>query len=150
MPIRQRMSWRRRVDSTDITSDAAFFRLAGTGLLAAETQDYVPKLIAAALIAKQPARYGITAPAAGSVHLRLAGGHRQPPVWTSSPGWRSQRGRDPGAEPAVSPAGYPTALAIGHPATGRHRREGGCPLCRRCLPRRECTSSPTWFAGASG
>jgi membrane-bound lytic murein transglycosylase D len=43
---------------TGITSDAAFFRLASTDLLAAETQDYVPKLIAAALIAKAPARYG--------------------------------------------------------------------------------------------
>jgi membrane-bound lytic murein transglycosylase D len=50
------------VDSTDITSDAAFFRLAGTDLLTAETQDYVPKLIAAAVIAKQPERYGITPP----------------------------------------------------------------------------------------
>jgi membrane-bound lytic murein transglycosylase D len=41
-----------------VTSDAAFFRLAESDLLAAETRDYVPKLIAAALIAKQPARYG--------------------------------------------------------------------------------------------
>jgi membrane-bound lytic murein transglycosylase D len=48
------------LDSTNITSDAAFFRLAGNDLLAAETQDYVPKLIAAAVIAKQPDRYGIT------------------------------------------------------------------------------------------
>src|SRR3954454_20494717 len=48
------------LDSTDITSDAAFFRLAGTDLLATETQDYVPKLIAAAVVAKQPERYGIT------------------------------------------------------------------------------------------
>ena len=45
-------------DQADITSDAAFFRLASTDLLAAETQDYVPKLIAAALIAKAPSRYG--------------------------------------------------------------------------------------------
>ncbi|HKU60970.1 MAG TPA: transglycosylase SLT domain-containing protein [Gemmatimonadales bacterium] len=48
-----------------VTSDAAFFRLAASDLLAAETRDYVPKLIAAALIAKQPARYGFT-PAAGA------------------------------------------------------------------------------------
>ena len=50
------------LDSTDITSDAAFFRLAGTNLLATETQDYVPKLIAAAVIAKQPEHFGIKAP----------------------------------------------------------------------------------------
>jgi membrane-bound lytic murein transglycosylase D len=54
----------RVLDSTDITSDAAFFRLAGTDLLATETQDYVPKLIAAAVVAKQPERYGMTAPVA--------------------------------------------------------------------------------------
>jgi membrane-bound lytic murein transglycosylase D len=42
---------------------ADFFRLADSNLLANETRDYVPKLIAAAIIAKQPARYGIeTAP----------------------------------------------------------------------------------------
>ena len=39
--------------------NAAFFRLAESDLLANETRDYVPKLIAAAIIAKQPARYGI-------------------------------------------------------------------------------------------
>jgi membrane-bound lytic murein transglycosylase D len=50
------------LDSTDVTSDAAFFRLAGNDLLTAETQDYVPKLIAAAIVAKQPERFGIPAP----------------------------------------------------------------------------------------
>ena len=39
-------------------SDATFFRLYDTRLLKRETKDYVPKLIAAALIAKQPERYG--------------------------------------------------------------------------------------------
>jgi membrane-bound lytic murein transglycosylase D len=43
-----------------ITSDAAFFRLASNDLLASETQDYVPKLIAAAIIAKAPQRYGFS------------------------------------------------------------------------------------------
>jgi membrane-bound lytic murein transglycosylase D len=47
---------------SEITSDAAFFRLASTDLLTSETQDYVPKLIAAAVIAKQPERFGITPP----------------------------------------------------------------------------------------
>jgi membrane-bound lytic murein transglycosylase D len=48
--------------TTDVTSDAAFFRLVGNDLLTTETQDYVPKLIAAAVVAKQPDRFGITAP----------------------------------------------------------------------------------------
>lgn len=46
-------------DDTDtIPSDATFFRLYDTALLRRETRDYVPKLIAAAMIAKEPARYG--------------------------------------------------------------------------------------------
>ncbi len=46
-------------DESDSTnSDATFFRLYDTKLLRRETKDYVPKLIAAALIAKQPDRYG--------------------------------------------------------------------------------------------
>jgi membrane-bound lytic murein transglycosylase D len=49
-------------DANDATSDAAFFRLASTDLLAAETQDYVPKLIASAIIAKTPERYGFDSP----------------------------------------------------------------------------------------
>ena len=49
-----------REDDADQTSDAAFFRLYDTRLLHRETRDYVPKLIAAALIAKEPARYGFT------------------------------------------------------------------------------------------
>jgi membrane-bound lytic murein transglycosylase D len=45
-------------ESEGINSDATFFRLYDTKLLKRETKDYVPKLIAAALIAKQPHRYG--------------------------------------------------------------------------------------------
>jgi membrane-bound lytic murein transglycosylase D len=52
------------IDASNITSDHAFFRLASSRLLAVETQDYVPKLIAAAVIAKQPAHFGLTAPIA--------------------------------------------------------------------------------------
>jgi membrane-bound lytic murein transglycosylase D len=52
-------------DESDSTSaDAMFFRLYDTKLLRRETKDYVPKLIAAALIAKEPARYGFTVTAA--------------------------------------------------------------------------------------
>ena len=39
-------------------TDQTFFQLAETRYLKRETRDYVPKLIAAALIAKQPERYG--------------------------------------------------------------------------------------------
>ncbi|HEU5041480.1 MAG TPA: LysM peptidoglycan-binding domain-containing protein [Gemmatimonadales bacterium] len=45
-------------DEDPLASDATFFRLYDTKLIRRETKDYVPKLIAAALIAKQPARYG--------------------------------------------------------------------------------------------
>ncbi|MEA2724801.1 MAG: rane-bound lytic murein transglycosylase [Gemmatimonadales bacterium] len=54
-------------ESDSPNSDATFFRLYDTKLLRRETKDYVPKLIAAALIAKQPERYGFrmgTAPPA--------------------------------------------------------------------------------------
>ena len=50
-------SGKSRADSLDLSSDEAFFSLAGTRLLKVETRDYVPKLIAAALIAKEPAKY---------------------------------------------------------------------------------------------
>lgn len=47
-------------ESDSLNSDAAFFRLYDTKFLRRETKDYVPKLIAAALIAKEPARYGFS------------------------------------------------------------------------------------------
>lgn len=46
----------------DLSSDDAFFSLADTRLIVQETRDYVPKLIAAALIAKSPTRYGFETP----------------------------------------------------------------------------------------
>jgi membrane-bound lytic murein transglycosylase D len=49
-----------RPDPDETNADATFFRLYDTRLLRRETKDYVPKLIAAALIAKEPARYGFT------------------------------------------------------------------------------------------
>jgi peptidoglycan lytic transglycosylase D len=45
-------------DEEEENPDAAFFRLYDTRFLRRETKDYVPKLIAAALIAKQPEKYG--------------------------------------------------------------------------------------------
>ncbi len=44
----------------DSLTDQTFFDLADRRYLRRETRDYVPKLIAAALIAKQPSRYGFT------------------------------------------------------------------------------------------
>jgi membrane-bound lytic murein transglycosylase D len=46
-------------DLSDAEGDDVFFALADTKYLRAETRDYVPKLIAAALVAKDPSRYGL-------------------------------------------------------------------------------------------
>jgi membrane-bound lytic murein transglycosylase D len=51
---------RRLPGEPDTVDDATFFQIADRRNLRRETRDYVPKLIAAALIAKQPARYGFT------------------------------------------------------------------------------------------
>jgi membrane-bound lytic murein transglycosylase D len=49
-----------RIDDELQGEDDAFFALADTRLLRAETKDYVPKLIAAALLAKNAKRFGFT------------------------------------------------------------------------------------------
>ncbi|HMU61722.1 MAG TPA: LysM peptidoglycan-binding domain-containing protein [Gemmatimonadales bacterium] len=51
-------------DEDEANNDAEFFRLYDTRYLRRETKDYVPKLIAAALIAKEPTRYGFDDPPA--------------------------------------------------------------------------------------
>ncbi len=48
----------KRLRASDSASDGTFFRLSDKLYLKRETRDYVPKLIAAALIAKDPLRYG--------------------------------------------------------------------------------------------
>ena len=47
----------------DPMSDSTFFQLYDSRYLRRETKDYVPKLIAAALIAKEPEKYGFERPA---------------------------------------------------------------------------------------
>jgi len=49
---------RRLPGEPDSVDDQTFFEIASRRNLRRETRDYVPKLIAAALIAKQPSRYG--------------------------------------------------------------------------------------------
>ena len=51
---------RRLPGEPDTVDDQTFFQIADRRNLRRETRDYVPKLIAAALIAKQPSRYGFT------------------------------------------------------------------------------------------
>ena len=51
---------RRLPGEPDSVSDQTFFQIADRRYLRRETRDYVPKLIAAALIAKQPERYGFS------------------------------------------------------------------------------------------
>ena len=49
-----------RGDYGALNGNDAFFAMADGSFLRRETRDYVPKLIAAALLAKEPARYGFT------------------------------------------------------------------------------------------
>jgi membrane-bound lytic murein transglycosylase D len=49
-------------DAIDPSSDEMFFELSDAQLIKRETRDYVPKLIAASLIAKAPERYGFREP----------------------------------------------------------------------------------------
>lgn len=51
-------------ENGSLLSDAGFFQLSDTRHIHQETKDYVPKLLAATMIAKEPARYGFTVPAA--------------------------------------------------------------------------------------
>jgi membrane-bound lytic murein transglycosylase D len=48
----------RRLSVPDSVTDQTFFDLSARRFLRRETRDYVPKLIAAAIIAKEPVRYG--------------------------------------------------------------------------------------------
>ena len=50
-------------EDEDVWSDEHFFSLADTRYIRKETKDYVPKLIAAALIARNPEVYGFATPA---------------------------------------------------------------------------------------
>lgn len=50
---------RYKSDMDGVEGDDRFFALADTKYLRPETRDYVPKLIAAALVGKEPARYGV-------------------------------------------------------------------------------------------
>ena len=43
----------------EMSGDSMFFALAETGALRSETKNYVPQIVAAALVAKDPARYGL-------------------------------------------------------------------------------------------
>lgn len=47
-------------ENGSMLGDAAFFQLSDTRHIHQETKDYVPKLLAATMIAKEPAKYGFT------------------------------------------------------------------------------------------
>ena len=88
-------------------------------LLANETRDYVPKLIAAAIIAKQPARYGIATVRGRAVRLRLAGRHRRHRPRRGRPAGGGEPGRDPRFQPAVPPSRHAAQDPFRDPAARR-------------------------------
>ena len=104
-------------DGEGLASDATFFRLYDTKLLRRETKDYVPKLIAAALIAKEPRALRVHGDAGRAAGLRLDRGARHDRPRRHRPAGRHDGRGDPRDEPAVSPAGD---------AAGRPRRWCGC------------------------
>ena len=114
----------------DITSDAAFFRLASNDLLASETQDYVPKLIAAALIAKAPERYGFSAPVPAPLIYDSLVVHDVTglDVIARLAGTSLAEIRD--LNPQYLRLATPAAVHDGDPPAGRHRRGGGRALRR--------------------
>ena len=124
-------------------ADAMFFRLYDTKLLRRETKDYVPKLIAAALIAKEPARYGFTVTAA------------EPPITTrmvvpTMTGLDviarladTDRRRDPRAESAVPPSGDAAGDRVGGASARRVGARPRSPRTRSCRRRSGSPSSST-------
>ena len=62
---------------TGVEGEDRFFSLAETKFLRPETRDYVPKIIAAALVGKEPVRYGVTVDSLPPLEfdtVRVAGG----------------------------------------------------------------------------
>ncbi len=116
---------RLRDDDAGRSSDAAFFRLYDTRLLRRETKDYVPKLIAAAVIAKEPARYGFSVDSLGAAGLRLDRGADHDRPRRDRPVGGYHRGGHPRAQPAVPPARDAAGGGLGRPpAVGPGTRDG--------------------------
>ncbi len=140
-----------------------FFRLSRTGLLARETQEYVPRLIAAAIIAENPQRYGIRVTPVSSpdhdsvvVHsaVRLSRIARDLGVSLNT-----LRRMNPQIDGDITPAGRPTVLRYpsspwrtarnlerlqaGWEAAARHVRAGP-------VPRRAAREGPTAERGGAG
>ncbi|TMC60963.1 MAG: lytic transglycosylase domain-containing protein [Chloroflexi bacterium] len=98
-------------DADSLNSDATFFRLYDTKLLRRETKDYVPKLIAAARIAKEPAlRVRYREGRAADVRLDR-GAHDDRARRDCSVG-RHHRRRCPRAQSPVPAPGHPAGRAL--------------------------------------
>jgi membrane-bound lytic murein transglycosylase D len=95
--------------------DKDFFRLSKASLLSAETRDYVPRLIAAALIAENPGRYGLR-PADRSSLVR----HSTRPYRMAQARW-------------LAPARWRTAFPHGRPDAALAREARPAERHRRAL-----------------
>ena len=93
-----------------------FFALAEQDYLRAETKNYVPQLIAAALVAKMPSRYGIAVDSVAPLRVRLRARAGRARVSRS---WRT---------PMAPPSADDARPQSGHPPRDRAagRRRSGC------------------------
>ena len=99
-------------DLENTAGDDAFFVLAEKDYLRNETREYVPQLIAAALIAKEPTRYGMTIHNLAAARLRLRSRAARHAARRDRQGGACVDARHHRPEPAPAPRNDPAARQL--------------------------------------
>ena len=106
-----------------VEGEDRFFSLADTKFLRQETRDYVPKIIAAALVGKEPARYGVTVDSLPPLEYDTVRVPGATPLAAVAERGRRDRGRGARTQPAPA-ARHDSAgrLDVGARSCRHHRR----------------------------